>query len=105
MSEQDIDIYLSAKNKWSYGNIVMQAAYGVAAIALIAAFIPSLSGHAKYLGLLAFFLGTSTYGAGHRSYISKDDLLALIERHINANPDLIARVSQRKIHHKQPKRV
>ena len=97
MNEQDIDLYLRAKNAWSLGNIAINTALFFAGIALIASFVPSISEYVKYLLLFAFIVGTSTYGAGHRSYVSRKNLLALIERNINSDSNLISIVSQRNI--------
>ena len=95
MNEQDIDLYLRAKNAWSLGNIAINTALFFAGIARIASFVPSISEYVKYLLLFAFVVGTSTYGAGHRCYVSRKDLLVLIERNINSDPNLISMVSQR----------
>lgn len=95
MNEQDIDLYLKAKNTWSLGNIAIHTAVVLSGIAFIASFIPGISEYVKYILLFAFIVGTSTYGAGHRSYVSRKDLLALIERNINSDPNLISKVSQR----------
>lgn len=95
MNEQDIDLYLRAKNPRNIGNIAINIALVSTGIALIALFVPGFSEFAKYFLLLAFILGTSTYGAGHRSYVSRKELLALIERNINADPKLISILSSR----------
>lgn len=95
MNEQDIDLYLRAKNPWRLGNIAAGIALLMAGLALVVSFIPALSSYAKYALLLAFIVGTSTYGVGHRSYVSRRDLLALIDRSINSDPKLIAMVSSR----------
>jgi hypothetical protein len=102
MNERDIDLYLTAKNPWSIGNIAINMAVAAVGLALVISFVPNFSEYAKYLLLLAAIVGTSTYGAGHRSYVSRKDLLALIERNINADPSLISMVSSRQVRRHTP---
>lgn len=104
MNEQDIDLYLRAKNPWNIGNIAINIALASAGLALIASFFPSFSAYVKYLLLFAFIVGTSTYGVGHRSYVSRNALLSLIERNINSDSTLISIVSSRQVkNHKEQK--
>jgi hypothetical protein len=103
MNEQDIDLYLRVKNPGSFANIAIHTALISVGLAFIASFIPSVSEYTKYLLLFAIILGISTYGAGHRSYVSRKDLIALIERNINSDPKLIALVATRKQQYKKTK--
>lgn len=96
MNEKDIDAYLRAKNPWNIGNIATHVALVSAGLAMLALFFPPFAEFAKYLLLVAFIAATSNYGVGHRSYVTRKELLAIIERNIHADPQLISAVSSRR---------
>lgn len=95
MDEKDLDIYLRARNSLTLGNTAMGVAHISVGLAFIASFIPGLAEYVKYLLLFAVILGTSTYGVGARTYVSRRELLALIERHINSDAMLIKLLANR----------
>lgn len=97
MSENDLELYIRARNPLSYGNILMATASLSLGVAFIVAFVPALSGYTKYFLLTCFILGASSYGIGRYCYVSKSDLLNLIERQINSDADALAYLSTRKL--------
>lgn len=96
MTRDDIELYLKAKDRFSYANVVYALAVLIAAIAALTTFFPSLHDYTKYLVLAALIMGTSTYGAGSNRYVSRATLLKVLERQINADPEALEYIAQRK---------
>ncbi|WP_439510188.1 hypothetical protein [Marinimicrobium koreense] len=96
MRKDDIELYLKAKDKFAYANVLYALAVLIAAIAGLSSFFPSLHNYTKYLVLAALIIGTSTYGAGSHRYVSRATLLKVLERQINADPEALECIAQRK---------
>lgn len=90
MNEGDIQLYLRAKDRWSYGNLVVHIANFLGLLAISSLFIPVLNEFTIHLFLAAIFIGTSTYGVGSRSYVTRKQLLEILERQVNSDPDSLA---------------
>jgi hypothetical protein len=95
MKEDDIELYLKAKNKFAYGNMVYWVALIAAAVAALTTFIPGFHGYTKYFVLAALIIGTSTYGLGSRSYVTRKTLLNILERQINSDPKALEYIAMR----------
>ncbi|MAN50445.1 MULTISPECIES: hypothetical protein [unclassified Marinimicrobium] len=96
MTKDDIELYLKAKDKFSYANVIYALAVLIAAMAALSTFLPDFHDYTKYLVLAAFIMGTSTYGADSHRYVSRATLLKVLERQINADPEALEYIAQRK---------
>lgn len=98
MTRDDIELYLKAKDRFSYANVLYALAVLIAAIAGLSSFFPILYDYTKYLVLAALIIGTSTYGASSHRYVSRATLLKVLERQINPDPEALEYIAQRKAH-------
>lgn len=89
MNEADLNMYLRAKDKWSLGNLFYSAALFITVMGIMALYIPAVEHLAKYLLLASFLIGTSTYGAGVRGYVSRADILKVLDRQISNDPEAL----------------
>lgn len=97
MTRDDIELYLKAKDRFSYANVVYTLAVLIAATAALTTFFPSLHDYTKYLVLASLIMGTSTYGAGSYRFVSRATLLKILERQVNADPEALEYIAQRKV--------
>lgn len=95
MKEQDIEIYLAAKNTYSYGNIICLVVVAISAIVALTTFLPSLQQFSKYIVLAALVIGTSTYGLGVKSYITRKDLLGVLDRKIRSDAEALKYIASK----------
>jgi hypothetical protein len=94
MNESDLELYLRARDKLSLGNVVYLIAVAITALAILTVYIPGFEQFTKYLFMASIFVGTLTFGVRSRIYVSRADLLDILERQVNNDPEALRRVAQ-----------